>query len=147
MIGNGDLDDVKYNPSVAGVATTHRSRRDLTVDSASLHELAKTLRATGDDPVQLPVAIEWLRAAVKLPGQSPVAIALELVELSSRCGRQENLLLTPRSVARTGLTRVSAFRALRTLEAAGLASVRRHKGRSPLVAIKLPSTDGEESPV
>ena len=87
-----------------------------------------------------PIPLDWLSAAARLPGRTlhaGVAIWLEagfrdspVVPLSNVAGHQ------------FGLDRNSKYRALSWLEQAGLITVERKPGRSPLITIQgLPPTD------
>jgi hypothetical protein len=80
-----------------------------------------------------PVPLRWLECTTGLPGRSiQVALALwyEATRSSSRCVALSNKLCL-----RFHVERNAKYRALRSLELAGLASVERRRGRSPRVTI------------
>jgi hypothetical protein len=80
-----------------------------------------------------PIPWGWLAAACSLPGKAlHVGIALWLwagIEKSSQ------VRLGTSRLAQVGASRHSAYRALNALESAGLVTVARRKGKSPLVTI------------
>lgn len=77
----------------------------------------------------------WLHLAARLPGRAALQMAVFIQSLSHTYERTTFLLLTPESLRAQGFTRASAYRALAALEQAGLITVRRQRGRSPLVSI------------
>ena len=80
-----------------------------------------------------PVPLTWLERAAGLPGRSiHVAVALwyEAARSRSRCVALSNKLCL-----RFHIERNAKYRALRSLELAGLAFVERRRGRSPRVTI------------
>ena len=79
------------------------------------------------------VALPWLEAAARLPGKSlhtGVALwyAIGISQVAS-------IPLSNVYGNRFGVDRNAKYRALRSLEAAGLVAVQRKRGRSPLVTI------------
>lgn len=81
-----------------------------------------------------PVPMDWLCRAAQLPGKAfQVAVAIRFQEGVKR----SRTVTTPsKTLTKMGITRQSAYRALKALEASGLVSVERHPGRSPLVTIQ-----------
>lgn len=80
--------------------------------------------------------LAWLWLAARLPGRAfHVAMTLAVTEALTNRGRHE---LANLSLAEIGLDRCSKYRALAHLERAGLVSVIRRVGRSPLVSVCLP---------
>lgn len=78
-----------------------------------------------------PVSLSWLVRAVRLPGKACV-VAMALLFLRGHIGFAE-VALRATLVRRFGLSRQSAYRAIRHLESAGLISVTHRRGRAPLV--------------
>lgn len=78
-----------------------------------------------------PVSLSWLVRAASLPGKACV-VAIALHFLRGRIGFAE-VALRATLVRRFGLSRQSAYRAIRHLESAGLISVTHRRGRAPLV--------------
>jgi DNA-binding transcriptional ArsR family regulator len=66
---------------------------------------------------------------------SGTATPIMVCEQSIQHQRYEHLLLTPEMIARHGMNRITVYRALVDLERAGLVTVRRRRGNSPLVSI------------
>jgi hypothetical protein len=80
-----------------------------------------------------PVLLTWLQSAAALPGRSlHVALALwhEVARSGSRCVDLSNSLCLRFQVERN-----AKYRALRSLEFAGLVVVERRRGRSPRVTV------------
>ena len=79
--------------------------------------------------------LAWLSQAAELPGKATVRMALLVMRAATTCGRKQHLMIMPNSVAKAGMSRVAAYEGLRSLETAGLVTVKRCRGRSPLVTI------------
>ena len=75
----------------------------------------------------------WLEAAAKLPGKS-MHLAVMLLRLSM-IEQTDRVVLSNRACERFGLDRNAKYRALLSLEDAGLITVQRKLGRSPIVMI------------
>jgi hypothetical protein len=88
--------------------------------------------------VSLPQAIQWLSLASQLPGRGVLAMAVVILQLAVRIQRDDYVLLLPKTLQRTGLSRSSSYRALESLQQAGLINIRRNHGDSPLVTILWP---------
>jgi hypothetical protein len=75
----------------------------------------------------------WLEVSAKLPGKSMhLAVALlHLVAVEQR----DTVILSNRACEKFGLDRNAKYRALLSLEGAGLVRVQRNLGRSPVVTI------------
>jgi len=80
-----------------------------------------------------PVPLGWLREAGKLPGKT-LHVGMELW-FQVGLHRSHEVRFSYTSGSEFGVTRHSAYRALRALEQAGLIIVNRHRGRSPIVRI------------
>lgn len=83
-----------------------------------------------------PVPFDWLSMAAKLPGRA-FHVAILLWFLAGMTASL-SVKLTGATTRSFGLDRDAKSRALRSLEAAGLVTVRRRPGRNPDVTIVLP---------
>lgn len=79
--------------------------------------------------------LDWLTQVAELPGKAAVRVALLLLQLATVLKRKQFIMMRSKSVMNTGMSRVAAYEGLRELETAGLVSVKRCRGRSPLVTI------------
>ncbi len=95
----------------------------------------KLLDDTRGVPFEWRNELNWLARVAVLPGKAPISVALALVALAHRLDQEDELMLTPANLARYGLSRSSAYRGLAALESAGLVTVDRRNGCSPLVTI------------
>lgn len=77
----------------------------------------------------------WLNRVADLPGKATVRMALLVLQSATDCGRRQHLMITPKKVTAARMSRVAAYEGLRALEEAGLVTVNRCRGRSPLVTI------------
>ena len=77
--------------------------------------------------------IRLLEIAIALPGKAPISTALLICGESIRLNRCQFLLITPRVIKASGLSRISVYRGMERLESEGLIQVDRMRGRSPLV--------------
>jgi hypothetical protein len=96
---------------------------------------------TGEGLADIPTMLDWLCEANELPGKTPITRALAILGLAERLDRQTHILLTPQGLREIGLNRTSAYRACRELERAGLISVRRCQGSSPMVSLRTREND------
>ena len=83
-----------------------------------------------------PIPLAWIGPAASLPGKAlagGVAIWFE-----ARLTKRAEIKLASKLVCRFGLKRDAVRRGLAALEERGLVSVRRHRGRCPLVRICTP---------
>jgi hypothetical protein len=78
-------------------------------------------------------AMAWLEVAARLPGRS-MHLAVVLLRLA-RIEQTDRIVLSNRVCRRFGLDRNAKYRALLSLEGAGLIRVQRKLGRSPIVLI------------
>lgn len=81
-----------------------------------------------------PLPLRWFSLAAQLPGPA-LAVALA-VWFRRGIERRDTVTLFPSALRKFGLSRWSGYRGLKTLEVAGLAVVKRHCGRSPVVTIR-----------
>jgi Fe2+ or Zn2+ uptake regulation protein len=86
----------------------------------------------------------WLRRAGLLPGKSTLRMAV-CIRATCHKYRRDTLPLYPEFLERNGFSRVTAYRALRTLEQAELIEVERHRGRRPFVRL-IHCADSETAP-
>ena len=75
----------------------------------------------------------WLEVAAQLPGKS-LHLAVVLLHLAA-VNQSDRVILSNRACQKFGLDRNAKYRALSSLEGAGLVRVQRNLGRSPLVEI------------
>lgn len=78
---------------------------------------------------------DWLNSAVALRGKSPIRMAMLLTQQSMKLGRTKYLMVTQAMLTEASISRVSAYEALEELASAGLITVDRCQGRSPMVSI------------
>ena len=87
-----------------------------------------------------PIPLDWLAAAAKLPGKAPVLVALAIRFESGRRRNAQSVKLTNKLVARFGVSRKCKYRAIKSLQQAGLIDVQQDTKKSPVVTIlELPS--------
>jgi hypothetical protein len=103
-----------------------------TVLAASTAERPETLKlprpAKGAPYIGGPVPLTWVERAVVLPGKAwHVASALWFVGIRSR-NKSATVRLTTKTLRRFGLNRHTVYRALASLEGAGLVRVERQIG-------------------
>ncbi|MES2793561.1 MAG: hypothetical protein V4719_28365 [Planctomycetota bacterium] len=79
--------------------------------------------------------LAWLSQVAGLPGKATFRMALLALRLAVACGRKLHLMIEPKNVAKAGMSRVAAFDGVRALESAGLVTVKRCRGCSPVVTI------------
>lgn len=97
---------------------------------------------TGEWFVKGPIPGEWLSEAAKLPGRVlHVGVALWF---AAGLSKQREVKLTRQLLARFGIKPDAGRWALKKLETAGLVSVHRTSGRSPIVTIE-PFASGKNS--
>ena len=88
---------------------------------------------TTHDRGHLDALSHWLERAARLPGKSmQAAVVLQLIAAAQETHR---VVLGNLACQRFGLNRNAKYRALRSLENAGLVDVERKLGRSPVVTI------------
>jgi hypothetical protein len=93
----------------------------------------------GEKFLKGPIPLKWLTRAAKQPGKTlHIAIALWFL---AGLKRKRTVALSDAVPRVLGVDRYAKYRALNALEEAGLVSVERHVGRSPVVTI----LDGDES--
>lgn len=87
--------------------------------------------------------LAWLAHVAELPGKATVRMALLVQHSATKYGRKQHLMVTPKKITEAGMSRVAAYEGLRALESAGLVTVKRCRGRSPLVTIVDQQDTGE----
>jgi len=86
-----------------------------------------------------PIPLEWMTKAARVEGKTlHVGIALWFL---AGLKRSRKVTLFQSKLRLFGVGRQASYRALCRLEAAGLVSVERHRGRSPIVTILLTDID------
>ena len=80
-----------------------------------------------------PIPLEWLLTASKLSGKS-LEISMVLWFLKG-VTKNHTVKLSGKLVRSFGVSRSTLYRGLAEMENAGLISIQRHKGRSPMVTI------------
>jgi len=81
-----------------------------------------------------PVPWSWLIRGARLPGRA-LQVGIALWHLSGLNGGAQTVVLSGAVLQELGVTRTTGYRALRTLEDAGLVAVDRHHGRLPRVTL------------
>jgi hypothetical protein len=99
-------------------------------------ELATVRRRKGGRFVA-PVPLAWFQRACRLPGKA-LAVALVVWHLA-RMRKTDTVRLTQAALNEFGVSRQAKYRGLRSLEAAGLVSVRRRAHRNPEVTVLGPA--------
>lgn len=98
-----------------------------------LRKIPPPCHKQGERFLKGPIPLKWLIRASKLPGKSfHVAI---LICYRGGIEKSRTIKLSNITVKTFGLTRFSKKRALKHLESAGLITVERYTGRSPIVTI------------
>lgn len=96
----------------------------------------------GEKFLKGPIPLDWLSVAAQLPGKSlHVAIA---IWLTASLAKSATVPLSNAAALPFGLDRNAKYRALVWLEGAGLISVERKLGRSPVVTVCEVSGDDNE---
>ena len=83
--------------------------------------------------VKGPLPLPWLARAARLPGKA-LAVGLAAWYLAGMA-KSRTVKLTRATLDQFGVERKAGYRAVEKLESAGLVSVRRHRGRSPVLTI------------
>jgi hypothetical protein len=97
----------------------------------------------GEKFLKGPIPWSWISKGASLKGQAlHVGIALWLL---AGIKRSQSVALSNSVLQDLGVSRYSGYRALHSLESAGLISVDRHTGRNPVVTI-LATLGGETLP-
>jgi DNA-binding transcriptional ArsR family regulator len=94
---------------------------------------AKPKKITGEF-LKGPIPLPWLTAASMLAGKAPLAVGLAVWFEAGRRKLSE-VKLTTAILKRFGVNRKAKYRALKSLEKAGLVRVRREPRRNPVVTI------------
>ena len=94
---------------------------------------AKRARRQGEF-LKGPIRLEWVCQAARLSGRA-LAVGLALLFKAGVSGSEEDIPLAPQLLERFGVSRRSTYRALESLERAGLVKVKRHRGRCPRVTV------------
>jgi hypothetical protein len=95
---------------------------------------------SGEKFLKGPIPWKWLVIAARQPGKA-LHVAIELWHIAG-LKRSGTLSLSMRRLSVFNMSRFSGYRGLTALEAAGLISVERHRGRKPIVTL----LDGPSSP-
>jgi len=104
------------------------------LSDASLERRRQAWKRRADEFVAGPIPVSWLAAAVAV---SPTAAVVGLaVWFRSGCERSRTVKIGRTTWSRFHISRFQAHRALHALEAAGLVTVERHRGRNPVITIR-----------
>jgi hypothetical protein len=87
-----------------------------------------------------PVSLIWLTVAGRLPGAA-MQVAVFLAYLKGLKRRNQFSVPTAKMAEVFGVSRFAVYRALKALECAGLVTVKRHRGRHPIVALNASAGD------
>jgi hypothetical protein len=86
--------------------------------------------------VQGPIPLDWLQRAARLPGRSPLAVALAIFYKFGLQKRAPDPIVVTNVLAEEfGVDRKGKYSALKALEEAGLIRVERRLGKSPRVSL------------
>lgn len=102
-------------------------------EATILRHQAKRRRET-DRFIAGPLPLPWFAIAASLPGTA-LAVGLAIWHVAGLHRRKSKLQVCASLLMRFGVQRVAGYRGLRALEAAGLITVERHRGRCPVVTI------------
>ena len=91
-----------------------------------------------------PIPLAWLDGVLRLPGRSPVVVALALAYQSGLEG-SVRVRFTPKLMGRFGVAPRSASRTLERMQAAGLVRIHRPPGRCREVEILIPNWTGSNN--
>ena len=91
-------------------------------------------RRTNGEFLKGPIPLDWLTRAARLPGGSPLAVALAIWFQSGRRG-SNTITLTSQICERFGVNRKAKYRGLRLLERDGLINVERRPQRNPVITL------------
>jgi DNA-binding transcriptional ArsR family regulator len=80
-----------------------------------------------------PIPLSWIKTAAKLPGKA-LEISMVLWFLKS-VNKRNTVRLSGKMIKEFGVSRPTYYRGLKALEDAGLVSIKRRVGRSPVVKI------------
>ena len=95
--------------------------------------------------VKGPIPWAWLTQAARLPGKA-LHVAIVIWFLAGM-RRKREILMASKYLELAGVKRHSAYRGLQHLEAAGLISVERRRGRSPVItAVRMPGPSAGNGP-
>ena len=98
--------------------------------------LNKTSKENSDNRfIKGPIPLKWILPASSLPGKS-LQISMALWFLKG-VTRKNTVKLSGKLVRSFGVSRSTLYRGLAEMENAGLISIQRHKGRSPIVTILI----------
>jgi hypothetical protein len=89
--------------------------------------------AAGERFLKGPIPLDWLTAATRLPGKA-VTTALSIWFLVG-LKKMDTVQVTNSTLAKFSVGRKAGYSGLAALENAGLISVKRHRGRSPVVTV------------
>lgn len=111
--------------------------RTLSLPSLSITPRGKAPRhKSGEHFLRGPIPMSWLCAASIASGHgSGFNVAMVIWYLSGLNHQARTVKLRGSALRKMGIKRHASYRGLQALESAGLVSVERHPGRSPVVTI------------
>lgn len=88
--------------------------------------------------------LAWLKQAAELPGKATFRMAILVLQAAIDCRRKQHLMINPQKTWSARMSRVAAYEGLRALEEARLVTVKRCRGRSPLVTVVEVNNSGKK---
>lgn len=111
--------------------------KELSLEESRLHLVPKNNKLPrhkqGEKFLKGPIPYIWLTKAGILPGKA-LHVAIALWFQAGIIGKP-TVKLSPKIMQELGVERRTGYRALKSLENAGLVSVERHVGRTPIVTL------------
>lgn len=124
--------DFFNNPDRLRIESTPQERHNPAHEKRTA-QFPKSRHVTGEF-VKGPLPLNWLSSACKLPGKSPLTVALAILfEVGRR--KSNEIFLTTAICERFGVNRKAKYRGLAALEAAGLILVNRRPRKNPNITV------------
>lgn len=123
----GDLDRLRFTPAAFSPEGMVK------LATAKPPQKPKAKKIAGEF-LKGPIPLPWLTAASKLSGKAPLAVALAIWFEAGR-RKSNEVKLTTAILRRLNVNRKAKYRALKSLEKAGLVRVHRELRKNPVVTI------------